>query len=153
MESSDGEDSDTSVDFLHESVDQLKSFKFSPVDHTWRKDCCSKLGLEFNSDQADKQYEVFQQYATQTNLECGMEELPEVVGEVFGDGNCLFRALCHIFTAGSEDQHPKLRELICSFMQYYQESFAEYEGKQWPPLPNISNGCRKTLNGAQMLSC
>uniref|UniRef100_A0A915CM11 OTU domain-containing protein n=1 Tax=Ditylenchus dipsaci TaxID=166011 RepID=A0A915CM11_9BILA len=108
---------------------QSQTFKFNPVDLNWRKDCCTKLGLELVSDLDENPYEIFDEHAAQTEQMCGMEEAPEVVGDVIGDGNCLFRALSHIFTAGCQDQHHKLRKKICSFMQLHQKTFARIRGE------------------------
>ena len=41
-----------------------------------------------------------------------VEQAPGCVGDVLGDGNCLFRALSHVITGGSENAYNEIRKRV-----------------------------------------
>ncbi|KAI1714843.1 ubiquitin carboxyl-terminal hydrolase domain-containing protein [Ditylenchus destructor] len=115
------EDVDCDVSIIKDRTIEKKTFAYKPVTNQWRKRVCNQLQLNVTPLQED----VYANYecAGQTS-ECRVSCAPEVLEDVDGDGNCLFRALAHIITGGEDEQHMELRTKICSFMKSHRTAFS-----------------------------
>lgn len=83
------------------------AFKFHCVDEDWQRHTCEALGLEFVGHN---------QMNTSSPSQPLMCPDSEHIRTIFGDGNCMFRALCHAVT-GSQDQHSLIRAWIVQHMR------------------------------------
>lgn len=69
------------------------------------------INEHFISDKSKNAYELFIDLNV-TSPMYRMEQPPSSVGDVLGDGNCLFRALSHIVTGGYENAHDEIRRRV-----------------------------------------
>ncbi|KAI1703726.1 OTU-like cysteine protease domain-containing protein [Ditylenchus destructor] len=120
---------DSDICLIQESVKHVKTYKYKPVDRSWRETCCERLGItEMMVDFAADHYEP---YAITDGSEVfyRLDDVPKHVEYVEPDGNCLFSSLSHVFTGGSPDAHLTIREMICSFMETHKEVFLQISGR------------------------
>jgi hypothetical protein len=77
------------------------------------QNACSILGIgeHFVSDKSKNVYESFLDLSVHSPM-YRVEQPPSSVGDVLGDGNCLFRALSHIVTGGSENAYDEIRSRV-----------------------------------------
>ncbi|KAH7710762.1 DUO-3 protein [Aphelenchoides avenae] len=122
----------SSTDLEMEEVQpvQDKGHLYNPVGQEWREKWCREWECEEELvDAADNAYEVYNLSVDQPEFRYTTHQEPAHVEEVLGDGNCLFRALSHLVTGGSEELHEKLRQMICEYMAKHAKWFAKMEGK------------------------
>ena len=81
-------------------------YRYHQVDKTWQRNACIRMGLQFR--------EVFQCQDGGTNVIL-IRPIMSTLQNVYGDGNCLFRAFSYIIT-GSEHQHLEVRNSLLSYM-------------------------------------
>ena len=75
------------------------AYRYHQVDETWQRNACIRMGLQFR--------EVFQCQDGGTNVIL-TRPIMSTLQNVYGDGNCLFRAFSYVIT-GSEHQHLEVR--------------------------------------------
>lgn len=99
---------------------------FRPVDDRWMRGQCHQFNMpcEIPKD-SHEQHPVFASLRAQSGL-CKVTTAPdhEDVGEMLGDGNCLFRAIAW-WVIGSEEEHSVMRRRIVNFMARFPDEFGQ----------------------------
>ncbi|KAI1714972.1 OTU-like cysteine protease domain-containing protein [Ditylenchus destructor] len=147
------EDVDCDVSIIKDRTIEKKTFLYKPVMNQWRKRVCNQLQLNVMPLHED----VYANYecAGQTS-ECRVNYAPEVLEDVDGDGNCLFRALAHIITGGEDVQHMELRTKICSFMKSHRTAFSRSFAKSEEEFDDhVQNMEKRSTRGSEseLIAC
>ena len=83
------------------------------------EDKSAELCQEFKLERGD----LFSEYRFQPSIQIPNTTAPNVCGEVRGDGNCLYRAIC-LAISGSETSYNQLRQMTALELNINRRNFA-----------------------------
>ena len=83
------------------------------------EDMSADLCQEFQLERGD----LFSEYRSQPSIQIPNTTAPNVCGEVIGDGNCLYRAIC-LAISGSETSYNQLRQMTALELNINRRNFA-----------------------------
>ncbi len=93
---------------------------FKPLSVGSQRVKCEQLGFQFQKKSGPMGQVL--------NKPFGPSSPPTRIKAVRGDGNCFFRAISYVLT-GEEDQHEKVWQLICEYIEKSKESVWGAKGK------------------------